>query len=117
MNKSSVKEIEFYVEKGQKPTIFDFNCTSPIRESATFTIVNNRPQSLLNVAVDVYDTAGRKVWTVSESGSSDSNEYKFTWNLQSTGCDIQPGIYICRARISTSDGTEATKARKVIVLK
>ena len=117
MNKSSVKEIEFYVEKGQKPTIFDFNCTSPIRESATFTIVNNRPQSLLNVAVDVYDTAGRKVWTVSESGSSDSNEYKFTWNLQSTGCDIQPGIYICRARISRCDGTEATKARKVIVLK
>ena len=117
MNNSSVKEVEFVVEKGQKPTIFEFQCTSPIKESAKFTIVNNRPQSLLNVAVDVYDTAGRKVWTVSDSGSSDSNEYNFIWNLQSSGSDIQPGIYICRARISTSDGTEATKARKVIVLK
>lgn len=116
LNNPSVKEIEFEVVKQLSPTIFELSCASPVRNRAVFTITNDRPQSELNINICVYDIAGRKVWETNEMETSQTNVYTYTWDLTTSDNSLQPGIYICKAGISTADGGEANKAVKFIVL-
>lgn len=114
LNNLSSKTIDFVVEEKAAPTIFSLTCNSPVKDKAIFTIYNDRPQTPLNVTISIYDTSGRKMAEAYESETSNNSQYIFTWDL--TTNHIQPGIYIARAEISTSDGGKTSKAIKIIVL-
>ena len=119
MNNSSSMEVEFEVVKGLRPSLTDVWCTdSPARESTTFVITHDRPESNLNVKLEVFDFAGRILWTHTETGSSTGNSYRVNWNLTTTsGQPLSSGIYLYRATISSpSGGSESTKARKIAVI-
>lgn len=117
MNNSSTVEVPFRVVKGLRPALTNVWCTdSPAHTSTTFVVTHDRPQTALDVKIEVFDFAGRILWEHTESGSSSGNDYRITWNLTTTsGQPIGNGIYLYRATVSSAGGSESTRARKIII--
>lgn len=113
-NPSSIT-INFEVCEGLEPQIFSMRIKSPARGELLLDIENDRPQSVLNVEVDVFDMAGRKVWHGGEKGISASNFYTYKCNLNASNGHMPPGIYICKAYVSTANGDKASKSIKFVV--
>lgn len=116
LNNAASKTIDFQVGAGARPQIFDLLVTTPVRGEAVFTIINDRPQTQLDVSLQVYDVAGRKVWSTHDRSTNATTSYSYTWNMSETDAHLTPGIYIVRAALSSASGTEATAAKKFIVL-
>lgn len=119
LNNSSEDTIRFVVQEGLKPFIFELFATPiPAREQVTFSINHNRPESALDVTIQVFDMTGRLVWQRKERGSSDYfNAYQVVWDLRDgSGGRLRPGVFLYRAYISSDNSKEATKAKKLIIL-
>lgn len=118
LNNSTTTELTFDVVKGLQPVIADVECThNPATTSTSFRITHDRTGSTMNVVIDVFDTAGRQLWSHSENGTSEGSTYTVDWNLTtSDGRRLDTGLYLYRVRISTEGSTYASKARKLIIL-
>lgn len=116
LNNPSSLQLEFVVEEGTKPTIFDMKINGPIKDQLTLTIENDRPQSTLTVDVQVFDVTGREVFRRSETNASASNVYTYTCNLNSNGGHLPPGIYIARASVCTGNGAKSVESKKFLVV-
>ena len=93
-------------------------CTeSPAHTATTFIVTHDRPMSNLSVKIEVFDFAGRILWTHSDSSVSTGFEHRIPWNLNTnSGQPVGTGVYLYRATISSAEGGgESTKARKIIV--
>ena len=119
LNNSTTTTIPFKVVTGLKPQLTDVWCTpSPAKTSTTFIIKHNRPQTQLDIELQVFDFSGRLLWEHHESEIPESNESHITWNLTTTnGQPIQTGVYLFRANISSAGGGKAAKARKIVINK
>lgn len=118
-NNSTTVTFTFTVVEGLKPSLLELTATpSPARESVTFHLTHNRPESRLTVGIMVYDIAGRLVWKHEENGSSELfKSYTVSWDLcNNRGGRLRPGVYIYRAAISCGGSKEATDAKKFIIL-
>jgi hypothetical protein len=78
-------------------------------------IENNRPNSVLNIDVRIFDMSGREMWKGGETGTSASTFYTYTCNLNEMNGHLQPGVYICKASISTGNGVQASESKKFVV--
>ena len=118
MNKSTTKSLEFEVVKGLRPELFSISCTnSPARESTTFILSHNRPDSELDVRIAVCDFSGRELWVHTETGISSGSYYYVDWNLASNGGQrLMPGVYLYRASIVSGGSKESTKTEKIVIL-
>lgn len=117
-NNSSEKTIEFTVEPGLKPELYDvYTNSSPASVEALFYLKHNRPDALITVTLSIYDIAGQEVWNHTETGKSDFlTSFPITWNLtDNAGRRVNRGIYVYRASISTDGVNEATKSKKIAV--
>ena len=117
LNNPATSTIEFYVNNGQKPTIYSLMVNSPVSDQAIFTIENDRPQTDLTVLIKVYDISGRQLYETKETNFSSSSSYSFVWNLNESDSHLVPGIYIVKAAISTANGPQATESKKFIVVR
>ena len=119
MNNSSVAELEFNVVKGLQPTLFSIDCTkNPATTSTTFVINHDRVGSTVDVQIDVFDTSGRQLWQHTEQGVSSSQAYTVDWDLCTTGGHrLQTGVYLYRVRMSNDNGSQASLAKKLIILR
>ncbi len=118
-NNSSEKEIHFEVKHGVKPVIYDLRAkANPVREQAEFLLTHDKPESKLQVRLQVYTQMGQCVWQEEMTGSSDyMTSLPIVWDLRTTaGQRVQPGIYIYRAAISCDGEHYATKSKKLVVL-
>ena len=119
MANSTTHTFNFEVIKGLKPFITDLVAApSPARESVTFMLSHNRPESEMKVNIRVYNLMGQLEWEHEESGSSELfKSYNVTWNLKnSRGVRLRPGIYLYRAGIRTNNSSEATDAKRLLIL-
>ena len=117
LNNPSTLEVEFDVREGLKPNLLSLQINGPVRNNElTLIIENDRPNSALNIDVRIFDMTGREVWNGKETGVSDSNYYTYTCNLNGANGHLQPGVYICKASISTSNGAQASDSKKFMVL-
>ena len=119
LNNSSTDSLTFNVVAGLKPHLYDVTATDiPARDNTKFLLTHDRPESEIEVEISVYDLAGRIVWTHKEAGSSSwLKQYPIEWRLtDNTGRRVGMGVYLYRAIISTPEGKEATKSKKIIVL-
>ncbi|MBQ4292902.1 MAG: type IX secretion system sortase PorU [Muribaculaceae bacterium] len=115
---STTASIEFYVVEGLTPQISEVYATpNPASSTANFYITHNRPESVLNVTISVYDLAGRLVWSTTTTTPSDSfRTAPITWDLSdNAGRRVDRGIYVYRAEISTDGQKYATASRKLAV--
>ena len=117
MNNSSTSELSFEVVKGEAGTI-SVDCTrNPASGLTTFIITHDRAGSLIDVQLDIFDTAGRQLWRHTESGVASGNTYTMDWDLSiSGGRPLMTGVYIYRISVSSDGGGQATQAKKLIVL-
>ncbi|GHU90036.1 peptidase C25 [Bacteroidia bacterium] len=119
LNNSSVDSLEFTVVKGLRPQLFDLTAIgNPARGRTYFQLIHDRPNMQLDVTIRVYDLTGRICWTHKETGSSDwLKSYPIEWNLQAdNGMPLKAGVYVYRAEVRCGNSTEATKAKKIIIL-
>jgi hypothetical protein len=119
LNQSTTRTFTFEVVENLKPFISSLTAHPvPARESVTFLLDHNRPESQMKVNIRVYDMTGRLQWEHEESGSSELfKAYSVTWNLTNgSGGRLRPGVYIYRAAIRTKYSSEATEAKKLIIL-
>lgn len=116
LNNPSTLEVKFNVLEGLKPNILDMKINTPVRDNKlTLLIENDRPQSVLHIDVVIYDISGREVWKGGEISASDSGVYNYTCNLNAAGGHLQPGIYVCKASVSTDNGAKAYESKKFLV--
>ena len=118
LNNSSTTELTFNVVKGLEPNILNVNCTNnPAKTSTTFIVTHDRMGSNVNVMLDIFDMSGRLLWTHAESGTSIANTYTIDWNLTvDNGRRLNTGVYLYRIRLSSDGSSQATKAKKLVIL-
>ena len=118
MNNASTATLDFTVVKGLVPTIFSVAASrNPATTSTSFIINHNFRGSDLYVIIDVFDMSGRLLWSHSEQGTSDTNNYTIDWNLTTgDGKRLQTGVYLYRARVSSDGSAAASKAKKLIII-
>jgi hypothetical protein len=101
--------------KGLTPEIFSvYNYPNPVKTTNTTTIVvnNDRPETILNTYVEIFDIAGRKIWSKSQS-----NADNITWNLVTdNGNKAKTGIYFYRVNIKTTNSDVCSKTNKMLII-
>ncbi len=115
---STTRSLDFFVEHGAAPQLFDiFTDVNPATDHANFYISHDRPETTATVSLEIYNMAGRKVWSSSSTGRSDMfTSAPIQWNLTDmAGRRVQRGIYIYRATL-TIDGTELVSPAKRIAV-
>lgn len=115
---TAARSIDFKVSTNIAPDIFEvFTDANPAHTAASFYVRHNRPESIVDVEVTVYNLLGQPIWTGSTTGMSDMDvSAPVTWNLcDSTGSRVQRGIYLYRATITDSNGKHQSAARRLAV--
>jgi hypothetical protein len=116
-----VAELEFNVVKGLEPSIFSIDCTkNPATTETTFIVTHDRTGSQVDIDIDVFDTSGRQLWhhTETASGGSPDGANTVTWDLTTTGGHrLSTGVYLYRVRLSSDGSSQASKAKKLIIIR
>ena len=116
-NSSSVS-LSFIVQKGLAPEIFKvYADQNPARTTTNFYLEHDRPNGVITVTLNVYNTQGMPVWQTQKTGTSDLfRSFPITWNLTSnSGSRVPGGVYIYQATISTDNTHYSTKSQKLLV--
>lgn len=118
LNNPSTATLSFNVVRGLTPSITSVSCTNnPAKDNTTFIVNHNRGGSDVSVLIEVFDTSGRILWQHKEETVAETSAYTYTWDLcADNGGRLQSGIYLYRVRLSSDGSSEATKAKKLIVI-
>ena len=118
LNYSSTAELAFNVVSGDKPDIIDISCSpNPATTYTTFRIIHDRIGSNIGAILDIYDMAGRHLWSQPTDVTPDNNTIAITWDLTTGGGSrLGNGVYIYRIRLNSEGGSYASKAKKLIIL-
>lgn len=119
MNNYSTVSFDFYVDSSLSPDLITLTCSgNPATTSTTFILRYDRPGSECNFLIEVFDYAGRKLYTHSEQGTSSTGIYYIDWDLTtSSGMPLSTGVYLYRATVWTDDSEDTSEANKIIILR
>jgi hypothetical protein len=118
-NNSTKMSFSFEVDESVKPNLYEITASpNPARDYVDFRLSHNRPGTILEVRIDVFDFTGRLCWSSINKGSSELfKDFIVKWDLNASSCGrLTPGIYLYRAVIKTKRSKEATKSNKLIIL-
>jgi hypothetical protein len=109
---SATKTIAFEVKKGLTPEIFTvYNYPNPAKTETKIVVKHDRPETILNTSVEIFDLSGRKIWSFSETSPDD-----ISWNLiAANGKRVEAGIYFYRVNIKTANSDICSKTQKIII--
>lgn len=113
LNNSSSKTIDFEVVNGLDPEIFSIsNFPNPARMNTKIMVNHDRPETILNTTVEIFDISGRKIWSINQS-TADNIE----WNLTAyDGRRVKTGVYLYRVTIQTNGSQVYSKINKMLVI-
>jgi len=120
MNNPVTNVIEFEVSDGLSLRIFDvYASQNPAKGFTNFHFTHDRPDSYLDMRIDVYNLNGQLVWTHMENGYSESiSAIPIRWDLTTSGGQpVPPGIYVYRVTVSSEGASESSKSKKLIILR
>ena len=118
LNNSSSASLDFEVVNGLPVGIIDAFCfPNPARDYIQFVLEHDRPGTVLDVTVRVFDLSGRELWNYnSDFYTSGNTLYIKEWNLTTnSGQRLRNGIYLFKIDVSSSTGRMSTKTKKMIV--
>ena len=112
LNNSSQKTLEFEVVPGLTPVIFNvYNYPNPVKSQTQFVVEHDRPETILETTVELFDMMGRKIWSLKQNSVEN-----LKWNREDTSLShVKPGIYIYKISIKTANSELTSKANKIIV--
>jgi len=113
LNNSTTKTTSFEVIKGLIPEIFTvYNYPNPVTTQTTIIVKHDRPETILNTMVEIFDISGRKIWSFSQSTADN-----ISWDLKTdAGRKVKTGIYFYRVSIKTSNSDFTSKTNKMLVV-
>jgi len=113
LNNSTTNSIDFEVVKGLAPEIFTvYNYPNPVKSQTSIVVKHDRPETILNTTVDIFDISGRKIWSFSQSGVDN-----ISWNLISNnGLRVKTGVYFYRVSIKTKNSDFTSKTNKMLIV-
>ena len=113
LNNSTTNSTNFEVVTGLAPEIFSvYNYPNPVKTQTSIIVKDDRPETILNTTVEIFDIAGRIIWTFSQS-----NADNISWNLiTNNGQKVKTGIYFYRVSIKTSNSNFTSKTNKMLVV-
>ena len=117
-NNSSTESITFNVVNSLKPTITDLHTNvNPASTDVTFFVNHDMPSSQTTIRIEVFDLAGRKVWTSDTfNGTNSLNATAIKWNLcDMSGSRVPRSIYLYRAIVTSAHGEESSETKKLAV--
>ncbi len=118
-NNSSVVYVTFVVEQDMAPEISSIVVNpSPVvsGSEAKFYIHHNRPQSELDLILEIYNIHGQLLWRNVETGVSDGLVYECSWNGSGqAGQPLGTGVYVARVSIATGEAS-IVKGTKFLVI-
>lgn len=112
LNNSTTQTLNFEVVKGLDVTIYSVNSyPNPARqnEQISIKISHDRPNTILETQVYIYDISGRLVYNQTYTSADN-----IVWNL--SDANVLPGIYLYKINIKTEDSEFTSKTNKIIVL-
>ena len=117
-NNSSTASINFKVDKTATPKLLEIQSTvNPASTSTSFRVTHDRVGSNIELAIEIYDMAGRKLCTKQQRETPSTNTITVDWDLTTPGGSrIGNGLYLYRAKITTEEGVFTSKAKKLIIL-
>lgn len=112
LNNSNTQSIDFEVIKGLTPNIFKvYNFPNPVKTNTRIIVDHDRPETVLNTRVDIFDLSGRTMWSFEQSNADIIN-----WNLLGNdGRKVSSGIYLYRVSIKTKDSETFSKTNKMFI--
>ncbi|MBN2765432.1 MAG: type IX secretion system sortase PorU [Paludibacteraceae bacterium] len=113
LNNSTTKTIEFEVVKGLTPQIFSVtNYPNPVKTQTKIVVNHDRPETVLSTIVEIFDLAGRKIWSFEQS-----NADEVQWDLiAGDGRKVKAGIYLYRVTINTLNSDTYSKTSKMLIV-
>ena len=71
----------------------------------------------MDLSIDIYDMAGRKLWSKSQHETPTSNTISIDWDLTAAGGSrIGTGVYLYRVKMETADGQFSSRTKKLVIL-
>ena len=119
-NNSSEASLEFTVSKSDKLALKHvFNYPNPFTQNTAFHFEHNRPDTDLDVLIQVFTVSGKLVRTISRSiNTTGFRPDPIPWDgFDDFGDRIGRGVYIYRIRLRSADGQVAEKYEKLVILK
>ncbi len=109
--------LDFTVNSSLKMHLLDLTTSiNPARTQTAFLLTYDRPGCTCEFTIEVFDFAGRLLWTHTETGSNANGLYSVPWNLTTgSGFPLGSGIYLYRAHVRCDESDEVTKTRKLII--
>lgn len=118
LNNPSSTTLTFRVNPSLKPDLLSLTASqNPAVTSTNFLVSYSFPGSDCQFTLDVYDFAGHRLWTTTQTGSSPTGLYSIPWNLTSgSGGHLSTGIYFYRCRVRSGESTYVSKTQKIVVI-
>lgn len=117
LNNTSSTSIDFVVDNTLKPVMLNLTASqNPALVSTNFLISYNMPGTDCDLLIEVFDFAGRRMWSKSMTANSGTGLYSVPWNLtMSGGGRLGAGIYLYRATMYQGNSKKVSKAQKIII--
>jgi hypothetical protein len=119
-NNSSVANLTFFVEPTLAPDFMELAVLgSPVVSGnpVKFVLTHNRPQSELEVTVDVFNMQGQILWSNTQKGVSGGFVYEYEWNgVAQGGQPLPAGVYLVRAYMANGGAVSSSRTIKIIVV-
>jgi hypothetical protein len=119
-NNSSEAALDFTVSKSSEFLVDRvFNYPNPFTGYTAFHFEHNRPDTSIDVLIQVFTVTGRLVKTLQTSiNGTGFKPDPIPWDgLDDYGDRIGRGVYIYRIRLRTADGQTAEKYERLVILK
>ena len=120
LNNSSVAELRFFVEPSLAPGFVELKVNpSPVVAGmpATFTLFHDRPQSELEVTIEIFNMQGQALWSNTENAVCDGLEYRYEWDCTAgAGQPMPTGVYLVRAYIASGGSVSSSRTGKFVVI-
>jgi hypothetical protein len=117
-NNTSMATLDFLVDPALKPQVLQLSASqNPATTATNFLVSYSLPGAECTFTIDVYDFMGRRLWTQTETGSSNAALYSIPWNLcTSAGGRLGSGIYFYRCTVQSAESRRVSETQKIIIL-
>lgn len=117
LNNTSQTSLDFVVDDAVSTNILRLMASqNPAVSSTNFILSYDLPGSDCDFIFEVFDFAGRCIWSHEESSSNQSGIHTVTWNLTNgVGAKVGTGIYLYRAKVRCGQSNWTTKTQKIVV--
>jgi len=119
-NNSGEGNIEFFVADNAEMALSHvLNYPNPFTTSTTFWFDHNKPGQVLDVQIDIYTVAGKRIKTIRQQIITEGyHEDEISWDgLDDYGNQIGKGAYVYKLSVGIPGGKRAHVFEKLVVLR